>query len=102
MEHPRPQAVPGAALASPSGFQSLVPGRGVGVAVAGLLGLAVLVPFSPILLHGSVIWDDDANIVQNPAYRGLSPGHLRWMFTTFHMGNYQPLTWLSLGLDYEL
>src|SRR5262249_4133077 len=31
-----------------------------------------------------------------------SPQHLRWMFTTFHLGPYQPLSWVTLGLDYVL
>jgi hypothetical protein len=45
-------------------------------------------------------WDDYKNIVENPYYRGLGWTNLRWMFTTFHMGHYQPLTWLTLGIDY--
>ena len=56
--------------------------------------------FLPALSGEFVNWDDDANFLENPNYRGLSPAHLRWMFTTNHMGNYQPLTWLTLGADY--
>src|SRR5204862_4253047 len=37
-----------------------------------------------------------------PAYRGLSWPQLRWMWTSFHMGHYVPLTWMTLALDYEL
>ena len=39
---------------------------------------------------------------ENPFYRGLHWTNLRWMFTTFHMGHYQPLSWLSFGIDYLL
>jgi tetratricopeptide (TPR) repeat protein len=67
-----------------------------------LLGLSVLACFWPTFSNEFVNWDDDANFLENFRYRGLSWTHLRWMFTTFHMGNYQPLTWLTLGLDYEL
>lgn len=56
----------------------------------------------PVLDNGFVNWDDDWNITGNPHYRGLGPEQLRWMFTTFHMGHYQPLAWLSLGADYSL
>jgi hypothetical protein len=27
---------------------------------------------------------------------------LRWMFTDLSMGHYQPISWLTLGLDYAL
>jgi len=60
----------------------------------------VVVAFSASLRNEFVSWDDYANLVENPAYRGLSPQHLRWMFTTFHMGPYQPLSWLSLAVDH--
>ena len=51
---------------------------------------------------GFVNWDDDLNFTLNPEYRGLSASHLWWMLTTFHMGHWHPLTWLTLGLDYAL
>ena len=54
----------------------------------------------PIVQNQFINWDDYKNIVENPYYRGLGWTNLRWMFTTFHMGHYQPLTWLTLGIDY--
>src|SRR5262249_3309393 len=33
---------------------------------------------------------------------GLGSRQLAWMFTTFHLGPYQPLSWMTLGLDYVL
>ena len=71
-------------------------------AVPLLLAAAVFACFCPVLWGQFVNWDDDANFLENPNYRGLSPAHLRWMFTTTHMGNYQPLTWLTLGLDHAI
>lgn len=47
-----------------------------------------------------VTWDDDRNFLDNPRYRGLGPAQLQWMWTTFHMGHYVPLSWMSLGFDY--
>lgn len=69
--------------------------------VPALIGLLVFIAFAPVLWNGFVNWDDDANLTNNEGFRGLSPPHLWWMLTTFHWGNYQPLTWLSLAIDYE-
>lgn len=35
-------------------------------------------------------------------FRGLGAEQLRWMFTSFHLGHYQPLAWVTLGLDFTL
>ena len=56
--------------------------------------------FLPALKNGFVDWDDLHTLVKNRHYRGLGPAQLKWMFTTFYLGPYQPLSWLSLGLDY--
>lgn len=68
-----------------------------------LIAVATFAAFLPTLGNGFVgSWDDNQNLVGNPAYRGLGWSQLRWMLTTFHAGHYIPLTWLTLGLDYEL
>jgi len=66
------------------------------------LGVVVLVivVFLPALRNGFVSWDDEENFLENPNYRGLGLANLRWMWTTFHMGHYVPLSWMTLGLDY--
>ncbi len=51
-------------------------------------------------LRNGFNYDDEFNIIDNPHYRGLDPARLKWMFTTFHMGHYQPLSWISLAIDY--
>src|SRR5690242_14971781 len=68
---------------------------------AGIVTIVVAC-FLPSLGSDFVLWDDDMNFTDNPSYRGLSPAHLRWMFTTFHGGHWQPLSWMTLGLDYTL
>src|SRR6266704_2292832 len=65
-----------------------------------LIALVTFVPFLPTLDNQFVNWDDDDNLVENPHYRGLGWTHLRWMWTTSHIGHYAPLTWMTLGLDY--
>lgn len=65
------------------------------------LGLAALVAvvFWPALDNGWV-WDDRPNFVGNQAFRGVGWPHLRWMATTTLLGQWIPLSWLTLGLDY--
>src|SRR5207249_1788455 len=58
--------------------------------------------FLPTLQNQFVNWDDDENFLDNPHYRGLGWTQLRWMWTTFHLGHYIPLTWMTFGLDYRL
>ena len=67
-----------------------------------LIALVTFVPFLPTLDNQFVNWDDDDNLVENPHYRGLGWTHLRWMWTTSHIGHYAPLTWMTFGLDYLL
>ena len=58
--------------------------------------------FIPTVQNQFVNWDDLVNVVDNPNYRGLGWTHLRWMFTTFHLSLYRPITWMTLGVDYLL
>ena len=62
--------------------------------------LITAVAFAPVLQNDFVNWDDRVNLLENRHYRGLSLGHLQWMFTTFHNSLYRPLTWMTLGADY--
>ena len=65
-----------------------------------VLAVVTAVSFVPALRNGFVDWDDYEMLVQNPHYRGVAWPQLRWMFSTFYMGHFQPLSWLSLSLDY--
>jgi len=67
-----------------------------------LVFILTLIVFLPALSNGFVDWDDEDTLVKNLNYRGVSLAHLRWMFSTFSMGHYQPLTWLTLALDYSI
>ena len=58
--------------------------------------------FFPALVNDFVNWDDDKILYDNPYYRGLGWDQLKWMFSTFLMGHYQPLTWVTFALDYQL
>jgi len=67
-----------------------------------IVAVATLLAFLPALGGQFLNWDDDKNFLENPSYRGLAPENLKWMATTFLMGHYHPLTWLTLGLDYTI
>ncbi|HTM10269.1 MAG TPA: tetratricopeptide repeat protein [Verrucomicrobiae bacterium] len=75
--------------------------RGHALALA-LLVVLTVAAFYPTLHNGFLDYDDDTLYLNNPWFRGLGPQQLRWMFTTFLMGHYQPLTWMTLGLDYVI
>jgi len=47
---------------------------------------------------------DDGDYVTNNLHvtSGLSLNSIQWAFTTFHAGNWHPLTWLSLMMDSQL
>lgn len=84
-----------------AGEPECVPRAFVAAACAAL-ALLVALSFQPVLRAGFVDWDDPANFVDNLRWRGLSREHLAWMATTTHMGHWQPLAWLTLGIDHAL
>jgi tetratricopeptide (TPR) repeat protein len=65
-----------------------------------LVAVLTLVAYVPALRNGFVSWDDEKNFLANPHYRGLGAEQLQWMWTTFRLGHYIPLSWMTLGLDY--
>jgi tetratricopeptide (TPR) repeat protein len=65
-----------------------------------LVFVLTVIPFLPALQNGFLEWDDNANFLNNPNYRGLGWPQLKWMFGTVYWGHYQPLSWVTLGLDY--
>ena len=73
--------------------------RGI-VALGAVVVIVTFASFVPALFGEFLNWDDFANITENRAFRGLGLANLKWMFTTFRMGPYQPLSWVTLGIDY--
>ncbi|HZE98543.1 MAG TPA: tetratricopeptide repeat protein [Planctomycetota bacterium] len=69
-------------------------------AAAALIAAVVVAAFLPALQGEWLNWDDDLNFTTNPAYRGLCLTQLHWMWTTFLMGHFHPVTWMTLGADY--
>lgn len=67
-----------------------------------VVGVVAFSAFYPALGAEFVNFDDQELLVDNASFRGFSFDHLRWMFSTTHMGHYHPLTWMSYALDYRL
>jgi protein O-mannosyl-transferase len=87
---------------APPGSRMHGTGKLTSYLLPGLVALITFVAFSPALRNGFVNWDDLETLVENQNFRGFSWPHLSWMFTTFHQGHYQPLSWLTFSLDYLL
>src|SRR5262249_4107937 len=67
------------------------------------IALLTVLVFLPVLHNGFVGFaDDDNNLFRTTNYRGLGWAELRWMFTTFYMTLYRPLTCVTYGFDYLL
>ena len=66
------------------------------------MALLTIAAFLPALRNGFVAWDDDRNILSNTHFRGLGGTELHWMWSTFHLGHFIPLSWMSLGADYVM
>ena len=67
------------------------------------LAMAALVTFWPVVHHDFLTLDDPDYITLNPHVQGgLTWSGLGWALTTFHAGNWHPLTWLSHQLDVTL
>ena len=53
--------------------------------------------------HEFVGFDDNEYVTENRHVQtGLTSGNVTWAFTTFHAGNWHPLTWISHMLDCQL
>jgi len=63
----------------------------------------LLLLYSQTYSFDYVYFDDAEYVLENSAVRaGLTPDGVKWAFTSFHMSNWHPLTWLSHMLDVSL
>ena len=70
-----------------------------------LLGLAVMTfgLYAQVIGHQFITFDDPTYIQENPMVnRGVTLAGLGWAFTTFHSGNWHPLTWIAHMIDSQL
>jgi tetratricopeptide (TPR) repeat protein len=68
-----------------------------------LLGIATLATYLPTLQNGFIEFDDPGYVTANTRVQsGLSWKNAAWAFSTFDMGNWHPLAWLSHMADCQL
>src|SRR6266481_1501042 len=70
-----------------------------------LLGLAIVTfgIYAQLIGHHFITFDDPTYIQENPMVnRGVTLAGLAWAFTTFHAGNWHPLTWIAHMIDSQL
>ncbi len=68
-----------------------------------LLTVVTLTAFWQVIDHDFINYDDNEYITENrPVKAGVTLKGVAWAFTTFHAGNWHPLTWLSHMLDVQL
>ena len=68
-----------------------------------LLIILILCVYWPVQDYGFIYFDDDVYVTQNIHLQsGITTDGLRWAFSTKYFGLWNPLTWLSLMLDYQL
>jgi len=68
--------------------------------IALLLAIATLTLYYPLHDHPFVNYDDSLYVTENAQVQaGLTWLTIKWAFTTFEVGTWHPLTWLSHALD---
>lgn len=67
-----------------------------------MVALLTVVFYLSVVNNEFVNWDDTEAIIDNHPIKFLNFSSLQWMFTTFHTGNWIPLTWFSIALDYAI
>ncbi len=68
-----------------------------------MLALASVVLYYPVHFHPFVNYDDSLYVTDNDQVQaGLTWPTVRWAFTTFDVGTWHPLSWMSHALDCQL
>jgi hypothetical protein len=67
-----------------------------------VVAVVTVAAFLPGVFGEFLNWDDDRVFLEQVSWRGLGRPQLTWMLTTFHMGHYRPLTWLTNGADHAV
>lgn len=78
-------------------------GSWIELVICSLLLLVTIAAFWPVWRCDFVKYDDAEYVTENPQVAaGLAWRGCQWAFSTFHAGNWHPVTWLSHMLDCRL
>ena len=74
------------------------------IAIPALIVILAVTFFSflPSFENEFTNWDDNKYVLENPMINSFSFDNIKSIFSTYHMGNYHPLTMLSFVMDYKL
>lgn len=73
------------------------------LALALFLALITVALYARVNGYPFVNYDDTLYVTQNPHVQaGLTASTIRWAFTTYRVGTWHPLTWMSHALDCQL
>ncbi len=93
----RPQPI------APPGTGPFLTGKKLNAVLCVLLAAATIALYSPVHGYSFIEWDADDLVTGNPHIQGgLGWSTIQWAFTSTDAWNWQPLTWLSHALDYQL
>ncbi|MEK6743152.1 MAG: tetratricopeptide repeat protein [Nitrospirota bacterium] len=71
--------------------------------IAFILAVLAFLPYAQTVEHDFIDFDDQEFVTENVMVRsGLTWAGIQWALTTFHAGNWLPLTWMSHMLDVSL
>ena len=74
--------------------------RSTTIVAALCLWLAAVVPYAGTLANGFIEFDDNGYVFRNTfVAAGLTPASLAYAWTTFDVGNWIPVTWMSYLVD---
>ncbi len=62
----------------------------------------VLIAYFRVFNFEFISWDDTAYTIANESVKSFSIDHIKEWFTSFFVGNYQPLTMASYAIDYAI
>lgn len=65
-----------------------------------VIAAATVAAFAPGLGGEFLNWDDDRNFLRNDSFRGIGWDRMVWAWQTYHLGVWQPLAWLALGVQW--
>jgi len=66
-----------------------------------LIAIAGYVSYIPAFENGITNFDDNLYITDNPYVKSLESENIKAIFSNYYMGNYHPLSMLSLAMDYK-
>jgi hypothetical protein len=94
---------PGETVQSPSGGQVFAPDWKQTLALGCILVTATVAVYFRVNSFPFVNYDDTLYVTQNARVQaGLTWETVHWAFTSYHVGTWHPVTWMSHALDCQL